>query len=1059
MNKSLVYIIVLFSFCSFQKTAQAQINSSADFLFSGSPTESPIKQTFTPPGQPLNLLPNNVELPAKRPKPSPTIVKDEEPVPAEQKPKMLETVERSKEAESNAKPIVKQETAKPVVIAPNTDQDNFKFDTKSCSVYSAQELDFGNLGKSKVLFVLKMVHNLPQITIKFKSINPAKVSLLWDSSQVIRKPYFKKSIVASILEEANRPFPFIKSAESGYVSIPWGLRRLQHYMTLFLSKNHMYLGITDTAGNAGQAEVSLRGTTNAITQLAGHCYLNQGQEQAELVSEYVAEGITETDESVYVRKASLAAAYSDGFGLSNFAELEDLLPQLVRDRDLLLPLENMDFTSAYESVGELVDLLGKKKQLTTQLRESTSQEFKNRSQAWLAEYQKIEPLIMRAMELSGLPEADKAGLIETLKVEVKEAQAELSQIKSDISKLTNETIQSYQKELSDYNQQIAPYKEKIDAYQEIINNHQSEIADIETKINRLKELLSSYSSWLSEYKFEIQSQIDEQMNYVEVMEAKQSQQKLFAKIEGLERLISQVEQTVLNMSELSTVFEQIEPAYQAYIQARTEFSMAENSIKQADENLFALNQLYPEFVRNRFDGFLGVAEQLFVSHGNERNLETEVEVHRQLIAEWYEKLDQLVVDARQPLFAATLCTSKNYKSSDSYCFEAEHLAGSFAKEAEAFYEDLSGKDLDSMLSSFMTSVPNPWPGNLQPKPATLFVRLSQEVAVIEPVLLTEIHSTWAFIQHLRWRINTAKRVGRQNSEASFTTNFYRQAHDQLVSQISNEQVRRMELLNQLEPARVKTQNAKEQFSQLENNYLVTSEKFVNQSVESLKQVVLQVEPYIKGENPLEFNFTACTYPMADFSSCRKNILLTQEQVPSRKDTEVQRYTLVAQNVVASIKLLNANFEKSISGLQQKILLVEADKEAYIKENNFQELSQQRDEAEKKLAETEATLALLKQSQQSTQTGIEEDNKKIVVFSAELENLQQTIAEFEGKMSGHKVVLNRTCKEITDAVEMIEKIEKNVSVLLQVGETARQSLDELSVCQLLGAQADIQLVVE
>lgn len=191
---------------------------------------------------------------------------------------------------------------------------------------------------------------VPMMSVSLsRNIKAKSISLSWPNPDLLdsqQRPIFQTAFHQRISLESGKVFNLTKDG-SMFFTKPYGFYRLQNLSALFLSQNIMTIKFVEEGKeNVETIELPLAGSDEAFRKIVHKC-------NPKISEDYLASDISR-------KKKPLFDSWSDGYGITNYADIAPLLPEGKNDpQDISDQLPN-NFDESHKKFLELGLILKEK---------------------------------------------------------------------------------------------------------------------------------------------------------------------------------------------------------------------------------------------------------------------------------------------------------------------------------------------------------------------------------------------------------------------------------------------------------------------------------------------------------------------------------------------------------------------------------------------------------------------------------------------------------------------------------------------------------------------------
>lgn len=916
-------------------------------------------------------------------------------------------------------------------------EEPFKFNSETCTVGSTNDIDFEGEFVSKIkteIFMSEGSLKLPRIRLSFLAHEPEHVAVHWEeiATEKSGKLWFRPEIVDRLRLEENKAFAMkrVNPGQAGAAAIfetdVLDFDRSQDLVALFLSQRTMIID----AGPEGvnwKGTQHLSGTDGAFRLLAAKCH-------PELSKAYVKSSGRPISQAEIKGLSPIALLYSEGYGLTEFSWIRDLLPSDLRVAELLPPgLKERELQSRMELLW--AELTKKRAALAAADAASKNKSYVQLDSLLKESFSQLAQSYDRFIALTGDSEAQR-GLISSKMDEQTELNSKILDLTARIAAAVSDRANTG-KALSETEATIAPHNAQMKSLGDGIAALEQQSAAILALQARLQRYLSDEERVLALASAEPIPTAPWSVEEIEARrkenQERQTRLAMLANLKARVESISAELQPVLDKAAVQqSAFDAhsaIGPEIQNY---RDELAKEERWLQKRGDipNFQAADEV--------FGALTASIEARITEKQYERKYEPEFDFVEQAFKTSVSEFNSIQTRAEAgslPVLTGILCppgaiTDPSLKKRSCLNFDE----AMDARIAETFVNELSPSDLDRLVGH----VQKPW-NESESKVDLIWSRLRQEID--QPSAeLTEMLAKWTEIRFLVWRWSTMQKKADAFAPCAepkpvelFSGELYSQAYYDRVFQCQREetashQANRERLIAALADAKGRQEQAYLSFDQADADFDQVSRDFVSRSISGLDSFsqALDMSPVI----------SLCVIPLKDAENCgtavRNSVVLADQTLTQETNIYLDLAKTLILNINGRIAVLAADNQAVVDQtiVQRQVL------SDYMVQNGVDQMIAARDTLVKKLADLEAQLQTLSTAKSKQLADLASSDQMEFRLREEAGILVQSIQSAKTDIQARMPELNAFCAPILENLGVARQADGVLRDLIAPGTQAR-----------------------
>lgn len=893
----------------------------------------------------------------------------------------------------------------------------FKLDPIACTVGTTEDISFDGSFTSKIRTELEVTGDrlkLPKIRLTFLEHEPTHVAIHWESivSEKNGRQWFMPAISDRIRLEENKSFA-LKRVNSGSIggavfeTEPLDFARSQDLMVLFLSQQEFIID-AGPDGVTWHGPHHLSGTDAAIRLLAAKCF-------PQLSAKYVSTSGRFIEQPSPPGLSPVASAYSEGYGLTEFSWLYEILPAELRASN-----DQFQLVRIYDLAVQ------KREALAAVDAAASSPDYLNLNETLTANYKNLTDTFARF-------EASDALITSTIN-EQQKIQREIDQLTAQIERAT-QVLATDRTDLTNSELAIAPHLQQMQDFDDQIKRLENLSTVVSSSQTRLNELLANEEQAIAATAAD--PLLSGPWSLEEIETQKKANQERQAQIDLIQRLKAQVEALTTSLPALLEKALAQQLAFEAYTGIGVELRTTREALN-AEERWLQRFFSVPGFhtTPENFLNLNATLEAKIAEQKIARQFDPEFDFHSSIFTTAQAEFDALLNQAKggpASLFASILCPPSVLVDPSSRvrsCLTVDDAVDS--KLSEYFFYNLPPESLEALLGQ----VAKPW--DQDASKADLLWNQFQSEVTLNSAELNQLVSKWSEIRFIIWRWDRMQAEAdafapcpdpkplELFADKTYSAAFYERVFQCQQGDLAAHQAERDRLIAALGDAKNRLDQAFLSFDQTDLEFDAVSRHFVQNALTSL---VGTASPDLANV------LSICILPLKDAQACAASVQSGVVAIDARLASEQSAYLELAKALVLNIRSRVAVLtEENRSAVEQAESLRQA-KSEYLANNGVDALLVTRTQLEARLAATKSQLAamLVTQQQRVVQRGTKaEEEFKLRESTAQLASEVQTIM---GEIKSLLPVLNELCAPIMSSLDSVAKIDIALRQLIAPGQAA------------------------
>jgi hypothetical protein len=910
---------------------------------------------------------------------------------------------------------------------------NFSFEKDSCTVtvtndvlFEINQQNFRSQVKAELLWSGTVP--LPKIRLTFLQHEPMNATIEWKNILLERggRKFLRPEMIDRIRQEDGQSFKMKRLSPEGQIAIyetePLDLIRSQDMVALFLSQNEFVIGATTQGGDIWRAKQSLNASDAAYRQMAATCYPQLSANYLKPTGERLS---VKTDLSGL---SPAALSVSDGYGLTGFTWMEDLLPVSLRNSNALAIGVGSDETK----ITQLVELLREKQQAQDIFnRETTNPDYLKLNEQLAGYYDQLTQIYSRFVIVTGNSTQAADSLIGQKINEQKVLSAELEKVSAQIDESTTTKI-PLEQEYSAAEEVLVPHMQKLASFDSSISEMEQKLKDIELIHDHFLRLLDEQQTLLGEQASTLGGEISAPWGIEEIEAKAKENSDRQAQIQLVSAMKIKVEAIAVDAKILLDKATAQQAAAQAYLDAVNQQRVRKDQL--AKEELWLRQNLeVPHFTIASDEFFLQLnkaIEQQIVDSKSSRDYNGEFDTHAALYDKSQTDFMSLVEKARQggaSLFASVLCNPNvlmDEKNRTRPCLTIDEILNE--KISDNFFMGLAPKDLDG----FLTEVQKPW--TLESSKSQILIdRLKNEISQPTENLQVMVDA-WGSLRHIIWRWVTMQKEASAfdvcpdpkptslYQDKIFTAEFYEKVFQCEKSEVVVHQQARDAALVAFNETQTTIDQANQVYEQADAEFSTYSDIFMINADKKIKSV---------SENA-NFSqlFTSCLLPMERAEACSASLETSVTEATNKLSQEQAAYEDMTRalflNIKARLNILSNETSSIVAQTQQ----LQQGKLDYIAQNGIDILTANKASIKSRLEQITQQISDLLKAQNEQAASLAAATRQESLLRGEAKNLVAEIQTVSSQIAGLLPKFQPFCTAILPSSEKMQSIDSQVYTL-------------------------------
>jgi hypothetical protein len=910
---------------------------------------------------------------------------------------------------------------------------NFSFEKETCAVtvtndvlFEINQQNFRSQVKAELLWSGSVP--LPKIRLTFLQHEPMNATIEWKNILLERggRKFLRPEMIDRIRQEDGQSFKMKRLSPEGQIAIyetePLDLVRSQDLVALFLSQNEFVIGATTQGGDIWRAKQSLSASDASFRQMAATCY-------PQLSSNY----LKPTGERLSVKTeitglSPAALAISDGYGLTGFTWMEELLPTSLRVSNALA----VGVGSDESKITQLVGLL-REKQKAQEIfsSQTTNPDYLSLNEQLAEYYNQLTQVYSRFVIVTGNSSQAADSLIGQKIKEQKDLSAELEKVSAQIEEYTNKK-NPLEQEYSAAEEILVPHMQKLASFDSSISEMEKKLKDIDLVREHFLKLLDEQQAVLGEQASTLGGEITAPWAIGEIEAKAKENSDRQSQIQLVSAMKIQVESIASDAKILLDKATAQQAAAQAYLDAVNQQRVRKDQL--AKEELWLRQNLeVPHFTIASDEFFLQlnkVIEQQIVDSKSSRDYNGEFDTHAALYDKAQADFMSLVEKSRQggaSLFASVLCNPNvlmDEKNRTRPCLTIDEILNE--KISDNFFMGLAPKDLDM----FLTEVQKPWTQDSS-KSQILIDRLKKEISQPTENLQVMVDA-WGSLRHIIWRWVTMQKEAYAfdvcldpkptslYQDKLFTSAFYEKVFQCEKAEVLAHQQAREAALVSFNETHAAIDQANQAYDQADAEFSTYSDIFMINADKKIKSV---------SENA-NFSqlFTSCLLPMERAEACSSSLETSVTEAASKLSQEQAAYEDMTKALFLNIKARLNILSNETSSIVTQTRQMQQGKQDYIAQNSIDILMANKVSIKNRLDQTTQQITDLLKAQNEQAALLAAATRQESLLKGEAKNLVAEIQSISAQITGLLPEFEPFCAAILPSSEKMQSIDSQVYTL-------------------------------
>jgi hypothetical protein len=944
--------------------------------------------------------------------------------------------------------------------------EGYSFDEQSCAVTSLSTVTF-KIGEdsfqSKIkvdLFFKGDLFPLPKMRVSFLEHVPEKMFISWTNIIAKRseQEVFLPEIRTRVLNEESQVFSSVRVSapeeRAVFETNVQSVYRAQDMVALFLSQNEFVITAVTENGDAWKAEAALSMSDAAFRKMASRCYPQLSNSFLKSNGERVA---MKSSSSESEKMSSVAIHWSEGYGLTHFSWLQNILPDQLEVSQLISsPITEVE---QERKNADFMRLALEKKKNQAQLDELVSdQQYIALNTTLMNHYQDLNKTYNRFVVLTSNGDSVGDNLISQKISEQNRLAAQIDDLEKKLVMIRTEESNA-QAGLEKLNEEMQPFLPTLSSFEAEISERKQKIEGVELMINHLVSLLKENQEGLA---IELTTEKTSQGApwSVEQIEQQSRENVLRAqRITVLTHLESQVRSLEGELAPLLQSANRQEEAARVYLVTISEDRANQTSgiaaLKRklnAVENWLQESLQVPHFMVATPEYYSELSASIETKIANVsfvRNYDSEFDFLAKLYESTERKfVEQLEIAIKTPgmeVISRILCPPAVLVDSKNRTFPCLTVDEAIdEKVAENFFLNLPPQSVNRLLQLG----DGPWTQE-RTKVEVLILQFQEELT--NPTQeLQDIVNTWAELRHTIWRWVTMQKEEQALevcldekpvdlfSDKVYSSQFYQKVFECEKKEVARKEMERDTLRANIQVLNETLQEKESVFNAANEEFNVLSQQFVEKALNKINDVQSQVYS--------SEMLMSCILPLENVEDCANAVKNTIDNSAQQLAAEQQKYVDMTKALFMNINMQTAALSENVQVLQLEQTKTESEKQSYKDANNIDSLTVKMTSLKAQHSKTQAEIVELLSQKEKSMLNLSEAKDQQMVLEKEAASLTIQIQNIIGQIQAVLPEFETFCSQIRPLGETLQSVDREMYRLLQPDQPIPDS-KLYSACQL------------